>query len=277
MEKQVYKFTNEITEIKIGVLAAKLAVTAHDEDFIFAEYDNPSETPKFSATLQDKKLILKESMLFSLFRNPLEEYTLNVFLPKKLFRSIEINTASGGAAISDVQAEFFTLNTASGDVNAQGAFENIAIKTASGNVTFVNNAESPAKKLKISSASGNIDVTAPAESYTISGVSGKTVYNGASGKGSISMTSGNIDVNYIKWNDDLTINVVSGTANVMLPEDSGAELSFNGVSGTLKTDIGGEKGSYMNIGKGTNGTFGSGNVHKISVNASSGTVNLTRA
>lgn len=277
MEKQVYKFTNEITEIKIGVLAAKLAVTAHDEDFIYAEYDNPSDTPKFSATLQDKKLIFKESMLFSLFRNPLEEYTLNVFLPKKLFRSVEISTASGGAAVSDVQAEFFTLNTASGDVNAQGSFENIAIKTASGNVTFVNNAESPAKKLKISSASGNVDVTAPAENYTISGVSGKTVYNGASGKGSISMTSGNIDVNYTEWNDDLSISVVSGTANVTLPEGSGAELSFNGVSGTLKTDIGGEKGSYMNIGKGTNGTFGSGNVHKVSVNLTSGTVNLTRA
>ena len=279
MEKQVYKFTNEINELKVSSLSAKLTVTAHDEDFILAEYDNPSETPKFSATLTENKLIFKESKIFSLmmFKNPLEEYTLNVFLPKKLFKSIEICTASGGAAISDVQAEFFTLNTASGDVNAQGAFENIAIKTASGNVTFVNNAEAPAKNLKISSASGNIDVTAPAESYTISGVSGKTVYNGASGKGSISMTSGNIDINYTEWNDDLTINVVSGTANVMLPEDSGAELSFNGVSGTLKTDIGGEKGSYMNIGKGTNGTFGSGNVHKISVNASSGTVNLTRA
>ena len=277
MEKQVYKFTNEINEVKVSVLAASLTVTAHDEDFILAEYDNPSDTPKFSATLTENKLIFKESKLFSLLKNPLEEYALNVYLPKKLFKTLEVCTASGGAQISDVQAESFVLNTASGEINVSGDFADVRIKSASGDVKFANHAEAPAKSLRISSASGDIEADCRAESYSISGVSGKIIYKNACGKGSISMTSGNVDVNYAEWNDDLSINVVSGKANVILPEESGAELSFSGVSGSLKTDIGGEKGKLMNIGKGTNGTFGSVNVHKISVNTTSGSVIISRA
>ena len=277
MEKQVYKFTNEINEVKVSVLAAKLTVTSHDEDFILTEYDNPSDTPKFSATLMENKLIFKESKLFSLFKNPLEEYALNVYLPKKLFKSLEICTASGGAEVSGVQSESFILNTASGKIDITGTFGDIRIKSASGDVKFANHAEAPAKSLRISSASGEIEADSRAENFSISGVSGRIIYTSACGKGSISMTSGNVDVNYAEWNDDLSINVVSGKANVILPEESGAELSFSGVSGSLKTDIGGEKGKFMNIGKGTNGTFGSGNVHKVSVNTTSGSVIISRA
>lgn len=279
MEKQVYKFTNEINEVKVSVLAAKLTVTAHDEDFILAEYDNPSDTPKFSATLTENKIIFKESKLLALllFKNPLEKYTLNVYLPKKQFKSLEVSTASGGAQISGVQSESFILNTASGKIDITGTFGDIRIKSASGDVKFANHAEAPAKSLRISSASGEIEADSRAENFSISGVSGRIIYTSACGKGSISMTSGNIDVNYAEWNDDLSINVVSGKANVILPEESGAEICFNGVSGSLKTDIGGEKGKFMNIGKGTNGTFGSGNVHKITANTTSSSVIISRA
>lgn len=277
MEKQVYKFTNEINEVKVSVLAASLTITAHDEDFILAEYDNPSEAPKFSATLTENKIIFKESKLLALFKNPLEKYTLNVYLPKKQFKSLEVSTASGGAQISDVRAESFVLNTASGEINVSGDFDDVKIKSASGNVKFANTSDAPAKSLKISSASGDIEADCRAESYSVSGVSGKIICNNACGKGSISMTSGNIDVNYAEWNDDLSINVVSGKANITLPEGSGAEICFNGVSGSLKTDIGGEKGKFMNIGKGTNGTFGSGNVHKITANTTSGSVTVAEA
>jgi len=277
MEKQVYKFTNEINEVKVSVLAASLTITAHDEDFILAEYDNPSEAPKFSATLTENKIIFKESKLLALFKNPLEKYTLNVYLPRKQFKSLEVSTASGGAKISDVRAESFVLNTASGEINVSGDFADVKIKSASGNVKFANTSDAPAKSLKISSASGDIEADCRAESYSGSGVSGKIICNNACGKGSISMTSGNIDVNYAEWNDDLSINVVSGKANITLPEGSGAEICFNGVSGSLKTDIGGEKGKFMNIGKGTNGTFGSGNVHKITANTTSGSVTVAEA
>lgn len=278
MEKQVYKFTNEIEQIKISALGAKLVVTAHDEDFILAEYDNPKENPKFCAVLQDKKLIFKEeASFFGLFNKPSEEYTISVFLPRKAFDKIEISTASGGADIKEAQANVFELTTASGDIVASGTFADIKMKSASGNVTFTNNSEIPAKSLKISTASGNVDVNAPAESFSLTCISGKTTYRNACGAGNISITSGGVDVNYAEWNGALSVNVVSGTANITVPDDSAAELSFNGASGVLKTDIGGEKGKLMNIGRGTSGTLGSGNVQKLTVKLTSGTVCVARA
>lgn len=277
MEKQVYKFTNEINEVKVSVLAACLTVTTHDEDYILAEYDNKAEAPKFSATLTENKIIFKETKVFWAFTRPFEKHTLNVYLPKKMFKSIEVCTASGGAQVSDVQAEKFVLNTASGEINVSGDFQDIKIKSASGNVKFANTSDAPAKSFKIASASGNIEADCRAENFSVSGVSGKIVYNNACGKGSVSMTSGKIDVNYAEWNDDLTVNVVSGKTNVNLPEGSGAEICFNGVSGVIKTDLGGEKGKFMNIGKGTNGTFGAGNVHKITANSTSGCITVTEA
>lgn len=278
MEKQVYKFTNEIEQIKISALAAKLVVTAHDEDFILAEYDNPKENPKFCAVLQDKKLIFKEdAAFFGIFSKPDEEYTISVFLPRKAFSKIEISTASGGADIKEIEANVFELATASGDISASGIFADIKLKSASGNVAFTNNSEIPAKSLKVSTASGNVDVTAPAEKFSLACVSGKTVYRSACGTGSISITSGSVDVDYKEWNGALSLSVVSGKANIAVPDDSAAELSFNGASGMLKTDIGGEKGKLMNIGKGTNGVLGSGNVQKLDVRLTSGTVTVMRS
>lgn len=278
MEKQVYKFTNEIDEIKVSAIAAKLVVTAHDEDYIYAEYDNPKETPKFCAVLQDKKLIFKEeATFFGLFNKPCEEYTISVLLPRKAFDKIEISTASGGADIKDIQANAFELATASGDIVTSGAFAEIKMKSASGNLSFTNNSEIPAKSLKVTTASGNVDLNAPAENYSLTCVSGKTNYRNACGTGNISITSGSVDVNYAEWNGALSLNVVSGKANITVPDDSAADLTFNGASGVLKTDIGGEKGNLMNIGRGTSGTLGSGNVQKLTVKLTSGTVVVARA
>lgn len=278
MEKQVYKFTNEIDEIKVSSISAKLVATAHDEDFIYAEYDNPKENPKFCAVLQDKKLIFKEeATFFGLFNKPDEEYTISVLLPRKVFSKIEISTASGGADIKDIQANAFELATASGEINAAGSFEEIKMKSASGNLTFTNNSEAPAKSLKVTTASGNVELNAPAQSYSLTCVSGKTNYQNACGEGNISITSGSVDVNYAEWNGGLSLNVVSGKANITVPDDSAAELSFSGASGILKTDIGGSKGNLMNIGRGTSGTLGSGNVQKLNVKLTSGTVVVARA
>ena len=131
MEKQVYKFTNEIDEIKVSSMSAKLVITAHDEDFIYAEYDNPKENPKFCAVLQGKKLIFKEeATFFGLFSRPDDEYTISVLLPRKAFSKIEISTASGGADIKDIQANTFELATASGDIKTEGTFEEIKMKSA---------------------------------------------------------------------------------------------------------------------------------------------------
>lgn len=279
-EKQIYKFSNEIDEVEISSIGAPVTVLSTDDGEVSAEYDNPNEKPEFCAVLCGKKLTLKEKAGFCLFLpKPKSDYSITVYLPKKLYAALKVNTASGGVDITDesVTAEKFGLNTASGDITVKAFFEELNIKTASGNVSVSNPTENASKSLKINTVSGRVNVSGyKAEKFSICSVSGSTEYNGACGEGDISVTSGNVNVSYDDWNGDLKISAISGNVKVAFPDNSGASVQFDGVSGMVKTDLGNERGQFMNLGKGTNGEFGGDNKHNISVNLVSGIVTLAQ-
>ncbi len=279
-DKQVYTFTNEIDEVEIGSRGAKIAVESTDGAAIIAEYDTPYDRPELCAVLCGKRLTFKETFDFrSIFCRSTEGYQITVKLPKKLYKTLRVNTASGGVEINDpdITAELFDLNTASGNVDINTFFESVKIKTASGNITLCGASDKTARSLELNAASGNIAISGyRAEKFSINSASGKTTYTGASGEGRINVTSGKINVTYAEWNADLKISAVSGSVNIALPEDSGAKIKFEGVSGTVKTDLGSTDGSLISLGKGTDGEFGGSNKHELTVNLVSGTVTITK-
>ncbi len=279
-EKQVYRFNNEIDTVEINSLSAKTIIRENSEDIIYVEYDNPDDAPEFCAVLSGKTLVLKETLPLDKWFGAKHsgEHTISVFLPPLCYAKLKLKTASGGADITGVTARDLELNTASGEIDVNAYFENIKTHSASGCVALRNPTEKPAKTLEINTASGETTITGyGAEKYSIHSVSGGISYDSASGEGEISVTSGKVDVNYACWNADLKIGAVSGNVNVTLPENSGAELKFDGMSGSVKTDLGNEKGKYMNLGKGTSGSFGGENQHKISVKLTSGTVRISQS
>lgn len=290
-DKQTYNFTNEIDTIEVSSLGAKIIMQPGDRSDIYVEYTNPKDSPEFCAVLSGKSLTLKESFSFSIFGSkPAEDYQIFVELPRHTYQKIKINTASGGVEIGQVSADSFSLNTASGNINVNAFFNDVRLQSASGNIMlnnpgsavggdgFVEVKESGiAKSLNICTVSGNATVSGyRTEEFGVHSVSGTTSVTGISGKGSVSATSGNVNLSYAEWDGDLNISLISGNVNVELPADSGMDLSFSGVSGMLKTDLGREKGSFMNLGKGTNGEFGGANKHKVSASLTSGTVTVSQ-
>lgn len=274
-EKQVYKFANEIDEVEVSSLGAKIILVPSDGEEITAEYENPKDSPQLCAVLLEKKLTFKETPLIDILGNRADEnYKLSVYLPKKLFSKIIVNTTHGGVCAEGVRAEAFDLNTASGDINVNVEFNEMRVKTASGRISVKNTREAPAKLVSVTTVSGSVEIDAETEKFSIYSVSGNTVYNNASGEGSVSVASGKIDLNYGRWNGALSISAVSGDVNVSLPEGSGIDVDFDGISGMLRTDIGSDKGKLMNLGKGTHGTFGGENRQSIKVKLTSGNVTV---
>lgn len=274
-EKQVYRFTNEISEVEVSSIGAKIVLVPTDEEGITAEYENPKDNPKFCAVLLENKLSFKETPFINIIGNRAEEgYKITVYLPKKTFSKIIVKTTHGGVCIDDVKSEVFDLNTASGDINVNAEFSEIRVKTASGKITVRNSPEITARLVKVNSASGNIELDAKTERFAVYSASGNTVFNNACGDGSVSVASGKIDLNYGEWNGDLSISAVSGEVNAVLPEGSGMNVDFDGISGMLQTDLGNEKGKLMNLGKGTHGTFGGENLHSIKIKLTSGNVTV---
>lgn len=272
-QNQTYTFTNEITALEIGSLGAKIIVKPNDGEGIRAEYSNPQDYPEFAATLSGTTLALKEQFSLNIFGNkPSDDHTITVYIPALSELAVKVNTASGGAEISGITAKSLDLNTASGCISVNAFFDTVSVQSASGNITLESPVSKRASFLKTCTVSGSTTVNYPAEKFSVHSVSGKTVVNGATGEGSVSVTSGNVDITYAEWNADLSVSVISGNVNVALPEGAGFDLKYDGVSGVLKTDIGCEKGSLLNLGKGTTGEFGGENKHKLNVSLTSGTV-----
>lgn len=293
-DKQTYTFSNEIDTVEVSSLGAKIIVIPQEREDIYVEYDNPKNTPEFCAVLSGKTLTLKESFSFSIFGSkPAEGYTITVFLPLRTFENIRIKTASGGVEVGEVSAENFTLNTASGNININAFFNNVKLQSASGNITLTNPLANnrdvvsldkegtpvyTAQSLSVCTVSGNAAVSGyRTELFTVHSVSGKTAIDGISGRGQVSVTSGNVDISYAEWNNDLSVSLISGNVKVTLPENSGVTLTVNGVSGSVRTDLGQAKGSFMNLGKGTSGDFGGENKHKLDASLTSGMVTVAQA
>ena len=278
MEKQIYRFNNNIETLEVGSIGAKIIVKTHEKEEFYAEYSNPKETPEFCAVLSGTTLTFKEKMSFSIFApKPSEDYTITVYAPRKKLSKLRINTASGGVDISEVTATDFDLNTASGNIDINAFFDNVKLQSASGNITLTNPTDETAVNVKVCTVSGTAVINGyKAQEFNLHSVSGRTEFNGASGCGKIAVTSGNIFINYAEWNNDLSISAISGNVNVTLPEGSGVEVNFDGVSGNLRTDIGSEKGQFMNLGKGTSGKFGGENAHKLNISLTSGNVTVAQ-
>jgi DUF4097 and DUF4098 domain-containing protein YvlB len=195
--------------------------------------------------------------------------------------------------VGEVSAENFTLNTASGNININAFFNNVKLQSASGNITLTNPLANnrdvvsldkegtpvyTAQSLSVCTVSGNAAVSGyRTELFTVHSVSGKTAIDGISGRGQVSVTSGSVDISYAEWNNDLSVSLISGNVKVTLPENSGIALTVNGVSGSVRTDLGQAKGSFMNLGKGTSGDFGGENKHKLDASLTSGMVTVAQA
>lgn len=293
-EKQTYTFNNEIDTVEVSSLGAKIIMIPQEREDIYVEYDNPKDAPEFCAVLSGKTLTLKESFSFKIFGNkPKEGYSITVYLPLKTFENIKINTSSGGVEVGEVSAENFTLNTASGNINVNAFLNNVKLQSASGNITLTNplaaqqdtgfldkeeTAVPTAQSLNVCTVSGNATISGyRTELFGVHSVSGRTVVNGVSGRGSVSVTSGSVELNYADWNNDLSVSLISGNVKITLPENSGASLNINGVSGSVRTDLGQAKGSFINLGKGTSGDFGGENRHRLDASLTSGTVTVAQA
>lgn len=278
-DKKIYSFTNEIEAVEVCALGAQIELIVYDGESITAEYDNPADKPEFCAVLCGKRLTLKETATFSIFREkPEGEYKITVKLPRKKFYEVKLKTTSGEVTTpAELEAENFTLVTASGSSEVDGKFDNIKIKSASGSVKLIGGMENTAKKLSITSVSGSVTTDRSADEFSLSNVSGHTEYTNAKGTGNVAVTSGSVDISYAQWTDDLKISAVSGKVNAYLPENSGADIEFDAVSGRVKTNLGSNSGDVLNLGKGTHGQFGGSNVHKVNVSLVSGTVSVLQA
>lgn len=277
MENEVnnYNFTDSqsasLDEIDIGTISCSVDIRRSENGLASAEYIANNRKMAFSCKIDDDKLIIRESQSwFTIFNFAVPSNKLTVYLPDKVFDEVKISSVSGAYNVETLKADDMVISTTSGDGKYNVFAHSLKLNTVSGNNTITNCTGEKADSLEINSTSGDNSIVGfRTDSFKLSSISGNINISGISGEGKISTTSGNIDLVYAEWTNDLKISAISGDYTITLPEKSGAEIDFDGVSGSVRSRL---NGADVSVGKGSTSVVGGANVHRIDVSLTSGDV-----
>ncbi len=262
----------EIKDISIETAYANTVITCAADNKAFVRYAPLSSHTKFTAELTDGKLILKEKVSGVLGMFIPKASFLTVDLPEKLYNVVDLKIASGTLTAKGLTASKIEADLASGGIDMNAFADNINVNAASGHAVFTNCTDKKADYIVVKTASGTQEFNGFGSAQTeINIASGQVRMNGISGMLKADIASGRLELNYAEWNDNLRVKVLSGKADVKLPEDSGIDVFFEGMSGTAAIDLG---DTHARIGKNSDGIFGGSNVRKCRIDAISGAVSI---
>lgn len=161
---------------------------------------------------------------------------VKIYLPKKLYKKLNVKSVSGNLKISDLFFEMTELQTVSGEMDLSSLSGDLSAESTSGNIYLSN---SKTTELELHSISGNItakDVTVSRE-FEAETTSGDINLSGTDAKDySITSVSGNLDCN-IKSNKQFKVKSISGKTDY--PNMAGGEGIFDAesTSGDIKISI----------------------------------------
>jgi DUF4097 and DUF4098 domain-containing protein YvlB len=146
---------------------------------------------------------------------------LQVLVPRELslnMRELSIDSVSGRIVVEDITSEILDVESTSGALNINGAFQRADVSSVSGAIDFVNAAEN--SRADIGNISGAINISGAFSDVDISSISG-----------AVTVTSRIMPMS-------VDVSGVSGSVTINLP-NTGETISVNhsSVSGRLTSDI----------------------------------------
>lgn len=121
--------------IEVDILRLDVTVIPYDGEKIRVNYCN--DTP-LDISIGDNSLTITESDRFviSVFAGESEHFGLYLYLPREIYREIEIFTGSGKVRVGGVDSEKVTVITGSGDVQCEDTRSLTCILTGTGNAVL---------------------------------------------------------------------------------------------------------------------------------------------
>ena len=273
-ETKTTDITDAFEDIALSVISAEINFKVTDTAAPKVTYTSHSDCD-CEVYVKDKVLVINEKKnVFTLFSFGFlfGKNELTVELPKAQYGNVSINSVSGGGNFSGLTAESLTFNTTSGDFNISAFAKTLAISSVSGNMQMSNPLTDECDSFSLRTTSGRYSISGfKTKQFEVKTISGDVEISGISGKGSLNMTSGDVDISFAEWNDDISVSTISGDVDIILPAGSGADVSFSGISGDVTSLL---DGSNVKIGKGSTSTVGGSNKHNIGINLTSGDVTI---
>jgi lia operon protein LiaG len=216
-----------------------------------------NEEEKFSFSKDDTTIAIekgKSKNMFKLFNFGSYNNQIELFIPKKYNKSLEVKTSSGNIEVKgDITLDKVNVSQTSGDFQGRKSItaNEVNLKASSGNIeaeTFI------AKAYKIRVTSGDVDIKS------------------LSGSGEVEASSGNINISYKDIGEELNARATSGNIELNIPVDISFEFYGKCSSGDIDTSF--DVGYRSKKKNEATAKIGNSPYKKINVTASSGNIDV---
>ncbi|MDR2607360.1 MAG: DUF4097 domain-containing protein [Treponema sp.] len=180
--------------------------------------------------------------------------------------TVNVELRSGDIRMRNLEGANLSISVKSGNLNIDDLRGDSTVELSSGNMR-VKNLEG--ENISISVRSGNLDIDNARGDCTVELKSGDVTIGGIAGRGSYSVTSGNIRLKMTELSGNQSFDVRSGNITLTLPQGTSYNLDAASKSGNIKirdSDLEGFGSSNSIIVK----SFGSNPVYTIKSRVSSG-------
>lgn len=267
-------FSGDCENLTFAVANATTTIGTSSDGEIHVSYRSNGKRTKLQTEESGKDLVVKEKVMFSpwfWFSFAETPPTLEILLPEKNFRNVSINVSSGKTTVKQLEAYKMKLSVTSGKLEGDLYADHLEVFSTSGNTNVRNLGDRVPDFLGAELTSGNVAISgfSPCE-YFLKTTSGNLDVKNLSGTGKIKTTSGNIHAQFDAWEDKLAVESTSGGIEIILPENSGAQLDAKVTSGNVKYNLAGKTG------KASSGeyTIGGDNVQQIDIKMTSGNLSI---
>jgi lia operon protein LiaG len=251
---------DSIDEIYVEASSSKINIITENRKDVKAQLtgniSSPSLTmdPELEVSISGSRLDIKVKIQNTYWGPTTINLKLDVYLPADYTKNLKLRASSGSISVDNIKLSSLDCSLSSGSLKlANAVIDNFQYKVSSGSlsanelITKSSNLTSSSGSIKIGSFTGDLKARA---------------------------SSGNIKVNYKKFDNHIDITASSGTIELTLPEDSEFSLVAKASSGTVscKFPISIHEKSKNNY---LEGVFKSDN-NKIVLNTSSGNIKVLR-
>jgi hypothetical protein len=171
------------------------------------------------------------------------------------YKTIDINISSGSLRMNRLSGDTVSVRVSSGNLDLAGLGGGSVVSVSSGNLR-IGNLAGPLHRIRVSSGrarigtlQGNADIVLGSGTISFEKVLGRMeadISSGTlsletlSGEGSFEVSSGNLTLDVAELTGDLRFRLLSGNAEMSLPEELSFNLDAVATSGNVRVDKGSE-------------------------------------
>ena len=268
----------DIEEISLNLVSQDVYVyESNDEKLYIKHYANKELTEKEKLQVMQKgnkiSITKKDKINFNLFN--FNRWSLNeqveVYIPVSYKGNLDFRTVSGELELSDLTLDELSCHSTSGEIKLSNIkAKELSISDTSGDCEL-NDVE--AESIQTKTTSGDVKIKdVKVDRIIASQVSGTFKIKGIGKSLDLKGVSGSIEVDLDEMAEEIQMETVSGDMELDIPENDGFELTFNTVSGNIKSDF--DLSGSLNK-KSSKYTYGEGK-SQINIRSTSGDLRVNK-